>query len=105
MSTDVFSTRGLKRRRRAWLAGLLVVAAAIGTSAWFLARPSVDELLRTSRAALARGATDEAQRLVGRALKRSPGSAQALLAAGEIELALDRPNEALTYFARVRNDG
>jgi tetratricopeptide (TPR) repeat protein len=105
MSTDEVSKGGLKRCRRAWLAGFLVVAAALGTSAWLLWRPSVDELMRASRAALDRGETDKAQRLIRRALMLSPDSAQALLTAGEIELSLDRPNEALPYFARVANDG
>lgn len=106
MRTDKVTTSGLMRRRSAWRAvAFLVVAAAAATLAWFLRRPSVDGLLRTSRAALNRGATAEAQRLAHRALLRSPHSARALLAAGEIELALDQPEVALSYFARVGNDG
>ena len=106
MPTDEVSKSDLTRRGRAWrVGGFLAVAAGIVCMAWLLWRPSVDDLLRKSRAALDRGATDEAQRLAHLALARSPHSARALLAAGEIELALNRPDGALTYFARVGNAG
>jgi tetratricopeptide (TPR) repeat protein len=106
MPTDEVSQSGLTRRSRiCWLAGLVVVTISVGALAWSYCRPSVEELLRASRSAYDRGATEQAQRLVLRALARSPRSARALLAAGEIELALDRPEGALCYFARVDDDG
>lgn len=104
--SDGMSTTGTNGRRRAWLGGgLLFVAGAIGMSAWFFSRPSVDELLRRSQGALERGATDEAQGYVRRALVIAPRSPRALLAAGEIELKLNRPEEALACFVKVGNDG
>jgi len=106
MSTDEVAKSGLKRRRRAWLAGgFLAVAALITSLASWFCRPSINELVRTSQAALNRGATDEALRLAQLALVRAPHSTRALLTAAEIELALGRPESALTYFARVGNDG
>ena len=96
----------LKWRGRIWvIAGGLLAALAVGFSGWHLSRQSEEELLQSAKAALNRGANDDARRVIHLALNRFPESARTLLAAGEIELALGRPEDALAFFAQVEYDG
>src|SRR5262245_9537125 len=105
MSTADVTRAGRGGRGRAGRWGFVLALAATGWLVWSIWPPSVNELVRSSRAALRQGAAEEALRLAHRAVARAPHSAQALLAAGESALALSRTEAALAYFCQIDNDG
>ena len=64
-----------------------------------------DELLTASKSALAANDLMAAETLANQYLAATPDSASALLLAAEAATKLNRPNDALDYYARIPDDG
>lgn len=94
----------MQRRKRLLFSAFACIALGLALYLLFPAPPSIEKLLFDADTAFQRKKFAEAEALAGKVLAREVDHPQALLTAGMAAEALDRPQDAVSYFSRVTDE-